>query len=320
MAGRSGRDDAYDQRIAILTQVKQFFGLKSDLPEDLDGIPILSNRKSWFFPYQPIRSSSDIARLWRVFHQALAENPLENKEFWRAFDEALEVKQTNVNLTMALYWIRPKIFLNLDQTNRKYLGVRLPADGLNAKFYTEAVKTFDADGTSFPEISLAAWGIQNERTRKTAEEKEAEYRAWGGINYWFASAHWDEKNPPDQTERFLDEGIWENEYNNRYINEVLSMRVNDKIAIRSVSTQRKDLPFDARNKTVARMTIKAIGTVVANREDGKTVEVDISGFPPASHVWEMTVTEDKLAEYPILNGRVRLTFRPWQVRTLLVVE
>jgi 5-methylcytosine-specific restriction protein B len=72
----------------------------------------------------------------------------------------------------------------------------------------------------------------------------------------------------------LDEGIWENEYKNRYINEVLSMRVNDKIAIKATSTQRKDLPFEAQNKTVSRMTIKAIGTIVANREDGRTVEVE----------------------------------------------
>lgn len=51
---------------------------------------------------------------------------------------------------------------------------------------------------------------------------------------------------------------------------------------------------------------------------GQTMEVDLSGFPKGSRVWEMTVTEDKLAESPILNGRVHLSFRPWQVRTLLV--
>ncbi len=272
--GVFNRRIGYDQRIAIITQVKRFLGLKSDLPEDLDGTPILNNRKSWFFPNQPLRSASDIARLWKVFHLALQENPLEKKEFLSAFDEALKVQQTNVNLTMALFWIRPNTFLSLDQANRKYLGIRLPADGLNAKFYAETVKAARADEMPFAEISLAAWGAENERAVKIAESREAEYRAWGGINYWFASAYWDDKNPPDQTERFLDEGIWENEYNNRYINEVLSMGVNDRIAIKSVSTQRRDLPFDARNKTVSRMTIKAIGTIVANRGDGRTVEVE----------------------------------------------
>ncbi len=49
---------------------------------------------------------------------------------------------------------------------------------------------------------------------------------------------------------------------------------NDRIAIKAASTQRTGLPFDARNKTVSRMTIKAIGTIVANRNDGRTVEVE----------------------------------------------
>ncbi len=52
------------------------------------------------------------------------------------------------------------------------------------------------------------------------------------------------------------------------------MRVNDRIAIKAASTQRTGLPFDARNKTVSRMTIKAIGTIVANRNDGRIVEVE----------------------------------------------
>ncbi len=53
---------------------------------------------------------------------------------------------------------------------------------------------------------------------------------------------------------------------------------------------------------------------------GQTAEAVVNGFPPESHVWELTITEDKISEYPISEGRLRLTFRPWQVRTLLVEE
>src|SRR6266540_1530410 len=272
--GVFNRRIGYDQRLAILSQIKHFFELHSELPEDLDGVPILNNMKSWFFPNLASRNANDIERLWRVFQLALEENPLENKDFLLAFDEALKVKQTNVNLTMALFWIRPDIFLSLDQSNRLYLGIRLPEGGLTAKFYAETLRSVQANGKSFSEISLGAWGAENERTRRISESKQAEYRAWGGINYWLVGAYWNDRDPADQTERFLNEGIWENEYNNRYINEVLSMSVNDKIAIKAASTQRKDLPFDARNKTVSRMTIKAIGTIVANRDDGRTVEVE----------------------------------------------
>ena len=272
--GVFNRRIGYDQRLAILSQMKQFFGLSSELPEDFNGVPVLNNMKSWFFPNQKSRGLSDVARLWHVFHLALQEDPLHNEEFLQAFDEALTVKQTNVNLTMGLYWIRPNTFLNLDQTNRSYLGIRLPEGGLTAKFYAQTIETILADEKPFPELSLAAWGAENERTRRVAESKEAEYRAWGGINYWLVGAYWDDRDPADQTERFLQEGIWENGYHNRYINEVMSMKVNDKIAIKAASTQRKDLPFDARNKTISRMNIKAIGTIVANRNDGRTVEVE----------------------------------------------
>ena len=272
--GVFNRRVGYDQRLTILSQMKQFFELQSELPEDFNGVPVLNNMKSWFFPNQKSRGITDVGRLWRVFQLALQENPLENKEFLQAFDDALAVKQTNVNLTMGLYWIRPSTFLSLDQTNRSYLGIRLPEGGLTAKFYAQTVASILAEEKPFPELSLAAWGAENERTRRVAETKEATYRAWGGINYWLAGAYWDDRDPADQTQRFLEEGIWENGYHNRYINEVMSMRVNDKIAIKAASTQRKDLPFDARNKTISRMTIKAIGTIVANRNDGRTVEVE----------------------------------------------
>ena len=53
---------------------------------------------------------------------------------------------------------------------------------------------------------------------------------------------------------------------------------------------------------------------------GQTAEVAVGGFPPGCRVWETTVAEDKLAELHIVDGRVRLTFRPWQVMTLLAEE
>jgi 5-methylcytosine-specific restriction protein B len=154
------------------------------------------------------------------------------------------------------------------------LGIRLPEGGLNATFYATTVHELVEAGKPFSELSLAAWGAENERMRRIAETKQAQYRAWGRINFWLVSAYWDDVDHPDQTARFLEEGIWELGNQGRSATDIFSMRVNDKIAIKTVSTQRKDLPFDARNQTVARMTIKAIGTIVANRNDGKTVEVE----------------------------------------------
>src|SRR6266498_4046929 len=79
--GVFNRRIGYNQRLAILSQVKHFFELHSELPEDLDGVPVLNNMKSWFFPNQASRGANDVERLWRVFQLALEANPLENKEF-----------------------------------------------------------------------------------------------------------------------------------------------------------------------------------------------------------------------------------------------
>ena len=53
---------------------------------------------------------------------------------------------------------------------------------------------------------------------------------------------------------------------------------------------------------------------------GQTVEAAVGGFPAGSRVWDATITEDKISEIPIVDGRVHLNFSPWQVKTLLVEE
>jgi 5-methylcytosine-specific restriction protein B len=166
----------YDQRLSILSRMKQFFKLKNDLPEDFNGIPVLDNRKSWFFALKTSRKTNDVSKLWRVFVLALEKSPLKSRAFLRAFDDALKVKGTDANLTMGLFWIDPHTFLNLDQVNRNHLKVKLPAKGLSAKFYAETITQVAALRKSFPEISLEAWGEENERLRMISESKRV-YRA-----------------------------------------------------------------------------------------------------------------------------------------------
>jgi 5-methylcytosine-specific restriction enzyme B len=259
-----------DQRLAILAEVIKLLGVNSALPKDFDGLPILNNQNSWFFAYQPWRKSHDIPRLWRVFRLALGDNPLENVDFLKAFDEALEVKYTNLNLTMGLFWIRSDTFLNLDLTNRQYLKLKLPASGLSAKYYRDTIHSVLTKVKSLPELSLQAWVAGKNKPELQAQETVISSEN----SFWLMGAFWSGNDPPDQTQRFLDEGIWQNGYEDRYLDEVRSMRVGDKIAIKATSTQRSNLPFDTRGKTVSRMTIKAIGTVVANRGDGRIVEVE----------------------------------------------
>ena len=82
----------------------------------------------------------------------------------------------------------------------------------------------------------------------------------------------------DQGPRFLQEGIWENGYQDKYLDAVKSIQVGDRIAIKSSYTRKYDLPFDNRGQTVSVMAIKAIGTVKENLGDGRTLKVDWKPF------------------------------------------
>lgn len=257
-----------EQRIGILKEMKSFFNLECPLPSDFEGIPVVNNFSSWFIAYKKNRAIDDVKKLWRVFQLALDDDPLQNNDFVKAFDDALTVKQTNLNLTMGLFWIRPETFLNLDYLNRELLKLKLPPKGLTAKFYIDTLHDISKMGKPFPEISTEAFHAKDQGPDGDSEPVDDK------VNYWMVGAYWDGSDPADQTERFVAEGIWMNGYEDRYIDEVKSMQVGDKIAIKTLATQKRELPFDGRNKTVSRIDIKAIGTIVANRKDGRTVEVE----------------------------------------------
>lgn len=96
--------------------------------------------------------------------------------------------------------------------------------------------------------------------------------------YWFVGAVYNRTE--DQLPRFLKEGIWENGYQDKYLDSVKSIQVGDRIAIKSSYTRKHDLPFDNRGLTVSVMAIKAIGTVTQNLGDGRTVKVDWNHLDP----------------------------------------
>jgi len=249
------------ERISILREIKKKFDLTSPLPEDFDGIPVLNNQRSWFFSYQYRRQKNDISKLWRVFYLALEDVAIDSPSFREAFDQALKIWGVAINLTMGLFWIRPEKFLNMDRINREFLGIKLPSNGLSFNFYINTLKSVLERGKPLPEISYDAWLTKDNLKGDLPPEND----------YWLVGAYWDGE---DQTKRFLSEGIWQNGYEDKYLSEVRSMKVGDRIAIKAASTQKHDLPFKARNHTISKNTIKAIGIVVSNRGDGQTIEVE----------------------------------------------
>ena len=98
---------------------------------------------------------------------------------------------------------------------------------------------------------------------------------------WFVGAAY---GPDDQTPRFLEDGIWQNGYQDKYLDVVKSIQVGDRIAIKSSYTRKHDLPFDNRGHSVSVMAIKAIGTVKENHGDGRSLKVEWESFDPP-HEW-----------------------------------
>ncbi|MFT5685948.1 MAG: 5-methylcytosine-specific restriction protein B, partial [Myxococcota bacterium] len=84
---------------------------------------------------------------------------------------------------------------------------------------------------------------------------------------WLVGAYWE----TDQSRRFIDEGRWENGYQDKYLDQVREMKVGDAIAIKSTSTQKL---AEAGGKTVGKHTIKAVGRIVSNPGDGRNIQVD----------------------------------------------
>tara|TARA_E500000305_G_scaffold99442_1_gene91637 strand:+ start:596 stop:2794 length:2199 start_codon:yes stop_codon:yes gene_type:complete len=96
---------------------------------------------------------------------------------------------------------------------------------------------------------------------------------------WFVGASYG--GIDDQSERFLQEGIWENGYEDKYLDLVRSMQPGDRIAIKSAYTRKYELPFNNRGNTVSVMAIKAVGTITENLSDGRTIRVNWDKLDPA---------------------------------------
>jgi 5-methylcytosine-specific restriction enzyme B len=160
--GSFNRGITQENRIAILSACKTHFRLAAPVPEDFTGIPVLNNQRSWFFRYAESRGEIDIAKLWRVFERALEDDPIHDPAFVTAFDEALALWGVSYNLTMALFWIRPKQFLNLDSRMRAHLGIEMPPGGLTGRFYVDTILKLREKGMDFAEASAEAYHATKE--------------------------------------------------------------------------------------------------------------------------------------------------------------
>ena len=105
-------------------------------------------------------------------------------------------------------------------------------------------------------------------------------RADGGATVsWFVGASFG--HTEDQTARFLAKGIWEiRNPSEKEVALVKSMNVGDRIAIKATYVRKRGLPFDNRDEPVSVMSIKAIGTITDNPQDGERIQVTWTPIEP----------------------------------------
>lgn len=105
-----------ENRLHTTEVFKSLFSIEADLPQDFEGIPVLNNQKSHFFGFRKHRKDTDIENLWELF-----ENVVKGEDFEDSYNRVIKQYIIKVNITMALFWIRPNEFLAFDSTNREYL-------------------------------------------------------------------------------------------------------------------------------------------------------------------------------------------------------
>ena len=115
------------------------------------------------------------------------------------------------------------------------------------------------------------------------------------ISYYVLGAAWyddDNDKNPDQSERFIANGIWENGYTDKFLDVVKGVKSGDRVAIKS-SFATKD------RKSMLR--IKATGTVQENMRDGRLLKItwdkrftpfDLEGFGGYRNTIQKVAEED----------------------------
>lgn len=150
-------------RVDIAEYFKNALGIEAALPNDFDGIPVVSLLKANFFYRDKV--NEDVHTLWDVFEAALTGD---KAKLAASMNEALSHHGVKWNLTMGLYWIRPNDYIALDENTRNYLpqiGINVFKEkDLNAENYLallENVKQAIAQRTikeaSIPDVSYNAW-------------------------------------------------------------------------------------------------------------------------------------------------------------------
>ena len=145
-----------NNRIKILTKIKQRFDIVANVPSDFDGIPVLNYSRMFFYNWHNLKDSCD--RLWSAYEQMMNGNISPWFEYYK-------FQTRKAECTMPLFWCKADEYIALDSRNRDYLesiGVDANVNDVDSyKALLQDLKDKMESGQlkekSFAEISYNAW-------------------------------------------------------------------------------------------------------------------------------------------------------------------
>lgn len=160
-----GIKDEYRRR--ILEVLKDKMGLKSPLPDDFDGLPVVHPQKALFFSYAYDRKADDVSKLWEFAQEVISKGPDALSD--ELFKRCLDVRQVGLaKLTIGMFWLNPESFLALDSLMLDYLkgkGVvkgELKKGCSSGDYAAIVTKVRGALGSDFAKVSWDAFSESNQ--------------------------------------------------------------------------------------------------------------------------------------------------------------
>jgi 5-methylcytosine-specific restriction protein B len=137
--------------------LKERWGLKSSVPDNFTGIPILNNMRCWLMPWAKDREKDHVERLWQVASSA-ADGGIEQVGA-EVFDQCLNLPLVGMSsLTIGLFWINPDKFFPADSKHTAYgksKGITTePEDYQGYRHWLNAMT--EKVGSNYPHVSHEA--------------------------------------------------------------------------------------------------------------------------------------------------------------------
>lgn len=164
------RGITYDNRREFISRFKLFLSLKSNVPTDFDGIPVMNSQRSFFFSWYSDKHEVN-ETYWTMLEKALS-----GERFEKEFNALIDRGGIKYSLTMALFWILPDRYLALDSNNRNYIKKA----GINVdncphyEEYLDILQTVQSKmnssvlpHNSFTELSYQAWQEKSDNSNSS---------------------------------------------------------------------------------------------------------------------------------------------------------